>query len=109
MDEHRHREVALREHHGDVRQVGSDRRYGLGILAVVGGYFDGSAVRVQTKMVSCLVMRKTHRLITMFLYVSLMLRRVLHVFFGHRAGLHILRRYLQRAGQKKRYCDFHDF
>jgi hypothetical protein len=31
------------------------------------------------------------------------------VFFVHRAGLHILRRYLQRVGQKKRYCDFHDF
>jgi hypothetical protein len=44
MDEHGRGKVPVREHGGNMCQVRSDRFYVLGIVGVVRGHFDGSAV-----------------------------------------------------------------
>ena len=49
------------------------------------------------KVVSGLVMRKSHRLITVFFHVGLMLRGFFHVLFVQGARLHVLRRQSQPA------------
>jgi hypothetical membrane protein len=74
--------------------MGPDCLQILGILIVIDGYFNRPAVRVQAKVMSGLVMGKSHRFITMFFNRGLMLRGLLHVLFVHGARLHVLRRQL---------------
>jgi len=84
VDEQRRGEVTVGEHRDDVPEMGTDCLYDFGILPIIGGHFDGSAVRIQAKMMSCLVMRKSHRFITVFLHIGLMLRTPIRVFLVHR-------------------------
>jgi hypothetical protein len=96
VDEHRQGEVAVREHRDNVRQMRPDRLHVLGVLAVLDGYFNVPAVRVEAEMMFRLVMRESHHLIAVFFRVGPLLRR-LHMFFVHGAGLHVLRCHLQPA------------
>src|ERR1039458_1574071 len=91
-----------------MRQMGPDGLYVLGILAVIDGYFNCPAVRVEAKMMSGLVMRESHGLISVFFHLRLMLRSLFHTLLVHGARLHVLCYELQPAEQKK--CDhcFHD-
>jgi len=73
-----------------MRQMGPDCLHVLGIFAVVDGYFNSSTVRVQSKMMSGLVVREPHCLITVFFHVGLMLRNLIHMLFVRGARLHVL-------------------
>jgi len=97
VDEHRSGEVAVGEHLDDVSEMGTDRLYVFGILAIISGHFNGSAVRIQAKMMSCLLMRKSHRFITVFLHIRLMLRTPIRLFLVHRTMIGVLSSYLERT------------
>jgi hypothetical protein len=85
------------KHRDNVRQLRPDCLHVLGFRAVVHGHFDGTTIGVQTEMSRSLVMRKSHCLITLFLYIGLVLRSLFHVFFVRGARLHVLRCQLQPA------------
>jgi hypothetical protein len=61
MNVHRRGKVTVRERRDDVAQMRANCRYVLGILAVIRGYFDSSAVRVQAKMVAKIQMILSRR------------------------------------------------
>jgi hypothetical protein len=90
MDKHGHGEVAIGEHRDNMRQVRPDGLYILGIFFVINGYFDGSAIRIETKMMGRLVMREAHRLVTMLFHIGLVLGSFRHVLFVHRSRMHVL-------------------
>jgi len=68
MNEHRDGEVT-----NSMRQVVPYRLDICCIVAVIGGDFNGATIGAQTKVMSRLVMRKSHRLITMFFQLGLMI------------------------------------
>jgi hypothetical protein len=97
MDEHGNGEFPFGEHRANVRQMGPDCLHIVGILAVIDDYFNGSAIRIQPKVMGGLVMRESHRFITMFVHIGLMLRGFFHMLFVRRARPHFLYCQLQGA------------
>jgi hypothetical protein len=72
MNEHRRREVAVAEHCRDVRQVGTNRCGVCRIVGVVRSHFNNAAIGQHSEVMSCLIMRKAHRLIAVTLQDRLM-------------------------------------
>ena len=83
MNEHGYGKVTVGKHCDNMREVGADGTDAFGIVAIVSNYFNSTSVRVKQKMMGGLIVRESHRLITVLLYIGLML-------FVHGTSLHAL-------------------
>src|SRR5579862_163930 len=73
VNQHCRVEIPVREHLRDVVKMTSDLIAALGVLDVIGADIDDAAVVVQLEMMSSLVMREAHDVVTMFVHRGLVI------------------------------------